>query len=51
MKNKTIEILDALHHKELIGDKFKVRNIIKSENKPNKIMNVAKKERTSNPPE
>jgi hypothetical protein len=46
MKNKTIEILDALHHKELIGDKFKVRDIIKSENIHKKKMNTVKK---SNP--
>jgi hypothetical protein len=46
MKNKTIEILDALHHKELIGDKFKVRNIIKPNTNQKKKMNTVKK---SNP--
>jgi hypothetical protein len=50
MKNKKIEIVDAKHHKELIGDEFEVRNIIKTEKKPNKIMDKIKKERTTNPP-
>jgi hypothetical protein len=45
-----MEIVDAKHHKELIGDEFEVRNIIKTEKKPNKIMDKIKKERTSNPP-
>jgi hypothetical protein len=50
MKNKKVEIVDAKHHKELIGDEFEVRNIIKTEKKRKKVMKKIKKERTSNPP-
>ncbi|MDR2821496.1 MAG: hypothetical protein LBV53_00900 [Mycoplasmataceae bacterium] len=38
------------HHKELIGDEFKVRNIIKTEKKRKKVMKKIKEEQTSNPP-
>jgi hypothetical protein len=50
MKNKKVEIVDAKHHKELIGDEFEVRNIIKTEKKRKKIMKVIEKQQTFNPP-
>jgi hypothetical protein len=43
MKNKKIEIVDAKHHKELIGDEFEVRNIIKTEKKRKKVMKATEK--------
>jgi hypothetical protein len=43
MKNKKVEIVDAKHHKELIGDEFEVRNIIKTEKKRKKVMKTTGK--------
>jgi hypothetical protein len=34
MKNKKVKIVDALHHKELIGDEFEIQYIIKPDDEP-----------------
>jgi hypothetical protein len=34
MKNKKVKIVDALQHKELIGDEFEIQYIIKPDDEP-----------------